>query len=252
MISTQQLINYLDEQLQPALWKDYCPNGLQVAGCPHIRHIVTAVTATQAVLEAAVASQAQAVLVHHGYFWRGEDPCIRGIKRQRLATLLTHNINLIAYHLPLDGHAEWGNNVQLSHLLNLRITGQFGYQQGPPLALTGELPFAMTGAEFADYLAQKLQRQPVWINGNAGKIKRIGWSTGAAQDLIEEAFAQGVDAYLTGEISERTTHFARESGIYFYAAGHQATERYGIQALGNHLAEQFGITHQYIEIDNPV
>ena len=251
-VSTKQLLNYLDEQLQPQLWRDCCPNGLQVEGCEQIERIVTAVTATQAVLDAAVHCQAQAVLVHHGYFWRGEDPCIRGIKRKRLSTLLAHNLNLIAYHLPLDGHAEWGNNVQLSRLLDLRITGEFAYSKGPALALTGELPSAMTGAEFADYLAQKLQRSPFWLAGSADKIKRIGWSTGAAQDLIEEALTQNVDAYLTGEVCERTTHFSRDSGIYFYAAGHHATERYGVRALGEHLAAQFGIVNQYIEIDNPV
>ena len=221
-------------------------------GCERIQHIVTAVSASQEVLDAAVNSQAQAILVHHGYFWRGEDPCVLGIKRRRLATLLAHNINLLAYHLPLDGHTEWGNNVQLARVLDLHLTGEFAYQQGPALALTGELPVAMTGAEFAEYLAQKLQRPPFWVDGGTGKIKRIGWCTGAAQDYIEEAFRQGVDAYLTGEVSERTVHTARELGIYFYAAGHHATERYGIQALGNHLAEQFGLQHQYVEINNPV
>lgn len=252
MTSTQQIINYLNEQLQPHLWKDYCPNGLQVSGSKNIQHLVTAVTASQEVLEAAVQAKAQAILVHHGYFWRGEDPCIYGIKKNRLLTLLKHDLNLIAYHLPLDGHAEWGNNVQLARLLDLRITGEFGYQCGPALALVGDLPSAMSGEEFAKYLQQKLNRAPLHLPGNASKIKRIAWCTGAAQDLIEEAAHQGVDAYLTGEISERTVYIAKESGLHFFAAGHHATERYGVQALGQHLAEQFSLTHQYIESDNPI
>lgn len=251
MISTQQLINYLNEQLQPDLWKDYCPNGLQVAGASEIKHLITAVSACQFVLDAAVKQRAQAVLVHHGYFWRGEDPCLTGIKRQRLATLLSHNINLIAYHLPLDGHPEWGNNVQLAQLLHLRITGEFGYQHGPAIALIGELPSPMSGEELTNFLAEKLKHQPVWIAGNVTQIKRVGWSTGAGQGMIEEASNQQVDAFITGEISERTTHLARESGLHFFAAGHHATEKYGVEALGNHLAEQFGIISQYIDIDNP-
>ncbi len=196
-------------------------------------------TASQEVLEAAVKLKAQAILVHHGYFWRGEDPCIHGIKKKRLRTLLENDINLIAYHLPLDGHAEWGNNVQLSRLLNLRITGEFAYQQGPALALMGELPCPMSGSEFAHYLHQKLDRVPFYIPGQINKIKHLAWCTGGAQDLLADAIDQGADAYLTGEVSERTVYLARESGIHFFAAGHHATERYGIKALGEHLAKQF-------------
>jgi dinuclear metal center YbgI/SA1388 family protein len=252
IVSTQQLINYLNEQLQPHIWKDYCPNGLQVAGVSEIKHLITAVSASQFVLDAAVKQQAQALLVHHGYFWKGEDPCLIGIKRQRLATLLNHNINLIAYHLPLDGHPEWGNNMQLAQILHLRTTGEFGYHHGPAIALIGELPAPMTGEELTKYLTVKLNHEPIWIAGNIDKIKRVAWSTGAGQGLMEEAITHNIDAFITGEISERVTHLARESGLHFFAAGHHATERYGVQALGNHLAEQFGIVSQYIDIDNPV
>ncbi|MBS0350037.1 MAG: Nif3-like dinuclear metal center hexameric protein [Proteobacteria bacterium] len=252
IIYTQQLINYLNEQLQPHRWKDYCPNGLQVAGVPEIKHLVTAVSASQYVLDAAVKLRAQAILVHHGYFWKGEDPCLIGIKRQRLATLLNHNINLIAYHLPLDGHPEWGNNVQLAQLLHLRITGEFGYQHGPAIALIGELPASMSGAELSKFLTVKLNRQPVWIEGNTDKIKRVAWTTGAGQNMIEQSMDHNIDAFITGEVSERTTHLAREAGLHFFAAGHHATEKYGVQALGNHLAEQFGIICEYIDINNPV
>lgn len=252
MASVRQIINYLNEQLRPQLWKDFCPNGLQVSGTDEVRHLVTAVSAGQEVIEAAIQNKAQAILVHHGYFWRNEDPCIQGIKKQRLTKLLKHDINLIAYHLPLDGHPEWGNNVQLARLLDLRITGEFGYQYGPALALAGDLPASMSAKEFADYLQQKLNRQPIYLPGDKRPIRRIAWCTGGAQDLFEEAMKQDIDAYLTGEVSERNFYLAQESGFYFFAAGHHATERYGVQALGRHLAGQFGITHQYIESDNPI
>ncbi len=252
MISISSLVNYLNEQLQPHLWRDYCPNGKQVAGCEEVQTIITAVSASQEVLDTAVRHHAQAVLVHHGFFWQGEDPCVRGLKKNRLTTLLTHNINLLAYHLPLDGHTEWGNNVQLGKILNIHIAGEFAYSRGPALALIGDLPSAMTGEEFAAYLAEKLQRPPFWIAGGANKIKRLAWSTGAAQDLLEEAAAHKVDAFLTGEVSERTTYIAQETGLHFYAAGHHATERYGIQALGQHLAEQFNLQHLFIDTHNLV
>lgn len=252
MASIQLIMNYLNEQLRPQLWKDYCPNGLQVAGVEEVHFLATAVSASQSVLEQAVHLGAQAILVHHGYFWRGEDPCILGIKRQRLALLLNNNLNLIAYHLPLDGHSEWGNNVQLSKLLDIRITGEFAYHHGPAIALYGELASPMTGQEFADFLENRLHRKALWVAGRSPQIKRIGWSTGAAQDYLEQAAAEGVDAYLTGEVSERTVHIARETGLYFFSAGHHATERYGVQALGEHLATQFAIKHQYINDDNPV
>ncbi len=252
MVTIKQLINYLDEQLKPDEWKDYCPNGLQVAGSEEVNRLVTAVSASLDVIEKAIQSKAQAILVHHGYFWRGENPCIVGIKQQRLSLLLAHQINLIAYHLPLDGHAEWGNNVQLSQLLNFRITGEFGYQYGRPIALIGHLPLPTQGEELLNNIFAVLNQKPFYIPGKASTIKKIAWCTGAGQDLLEEAYMQGADAYLTGEISERTVHVARETGLHVFIAGHHATERYGVKALGEHLSQCFNLTHQYIEIDNPI
>lgn len=252
-ITIKQLVSYLNSLLQPEQWRDYCPNGLQIEGCRSIHKIVTGVSACQELLNQAIIAEADAILVHHGYFWKGEDPCILGIKRKRILTLLNHNLHLLAYHLPLDGHSSLGNNVQLAKQLGIEIVEEFICPQGPGLGLVGELPEAMSGNEFKEHVEHCLQRQPLYIHGQADNaIKRIAWCTGAAQDFIEQAIVCGVDAYLTGEISERTVHIARESGIHFYAAGHHATERYGIKALGEHLSQHFKIDHQFIDIDNPV
>ncbi len=252
MITTKALVSYLDNQLRPNDWRDYCPNGLQVEGATTIHHIVTAVSATQEVIEKAVACNAQAILVHHGFFWRGENPCIVGVKQKRLQLLLIHELNLLAYHLPLDVHPDWGNNVQLARLLNIKISGEFAYQNGKAIALLGELAEPVSGDTFADNIATKLQQKPFYVPGKNKEIHKIAWCSGAGQDLIEEAYFQGADAYLTGEVSERTVHLAKETGIHFFAAGHHATERYGVKALGEHLSELFHLKHQYIEIDNPI
>jgi len=249
-IAPRALVEYLDGVLESARFRDYCPNGLQVEGTRPIRRLVAGVSASQALIEAAAAQDADALLVHHGYFWKGEDPCLVGIKRQRLALLLEHGMSLVAYHLPLDAHSLWGNNAQLGQKLGWAVTGTFGGE--PPLALQGRLAEPLSGDDLARHIASVLGRQPLWINGGERPVSRIGWCTGAAQDFIEAAAALGLDAFVSGEISERTVHFAREAGIHYFAAGHHATERLGVQALAAHIAERFGIDWNYVELDNPV
>ncbi len=251
-VQLSELLDHCDEWLQPQRFKDYCPNGLQVSGNDTVSRVVTGVTASMALIEAAIDCDADTIIVHHGYFWRGDDPCVRGILRNRLALLLRHNINLIAYHLPLDAQPEFGNNRQLADLLNIQVTGNMEFGDEPALGLTGSLPEPVPGEQFANLLEQKLNRKPLHIMGQAKTIKRIAWCTGAAQDAIEKAAQLGADAYLTGEVSERTVHLAREHGLHFYAAGHHATERYGIKALGERLAAQLSIEARFIDIDNPV
>ncbi|MCK4743070.1 MAG: Nif3-like dinuclear metal center hexameric protein [Sulfuriflexus sp.] len=244
----QEIITYLETLLDVGGYRDYCPNGLQVEGRNEITHIVSGVTASQALIEAAIEQGADALLVHHGYFWKGESPTITGIKRQRIQRLLESDINLLAYHLPLDGHAELGNNVQLARVLELNIEGITG---DSGLLYHGSLKQACDGDDFAAHIESCLGRSPQHIPADRS-IKRVAWCTGGAQSYIEEAAELGVDAFITGEISEQTVHIAREMGIHFYAAGHHATERYGVQALGTHLSAEFGLKHTFIDIDNPV
>lgn len=243
------LENYLAEFLQVNDFRDYCPNGLQVEGRGEINRIVTGVTASAALIEAAVADGADALIVHHGYFWRGEDARITGMRRRRLGLLFQHNLNLFAYHLPLDAHSEVGNNATLARQLGLEITTRFGDQN---VATLGTVASGSTVASFARTITEKLGRPPMVIGDAARPLRRIAWCTGGAQGMFEQAIALNVDAYLSGEISEQTVHLARESGVAYIAAGHHATERYGVQALGEHLAQRFGVQHRFIEIENPV
>lgn len=245
------MLKALDDLLKPGKFRDYCPNGLQVEGREQIRRVVTGVTACQALLDAALVEEADAVLVHHGYFWKNEDPRVRGMKRQRLHTLLRHDLNLFAYHLPLDAHPDLGNNTQLARRLGLTVTGWLG-DDDSSLGLVGRLPDPMPAAEFATLVEDVLGRETLHIGEAEDEIETIAWCTGAAQGFIDQAQAAGVDAYLSGEISEPTVHFARETGIHYFAAGHHATERYGVQAVGEWLARQFDIEHIFIDIDNPV
>ena len=252
MLRREQMLAALDELLQPGKFRDYCPNGLQVEGRKQVRRLVTGVTACQALLDAALVEEADAVLVHHGYFWKNEDSRIAGMKKQRLQTLLRHDLNLFAYHLPLDAHPTLGNNAALARILDLEIQG--GLEPDNPLSigLVGHLPTPMTAEQFADHAAGRLGREVMHVGEREDEIESIAWCTGAAQGFIDQAQAQGVDAYLSGEISEPTTHVARETGIHYFACGHHATERYGVQAVGEWLAEQFDIEHVFIDIDNPV
>lgn len=246
------LLECSDQLLNSAAIKDYCPNGLQVEGKQSVAHIVTGVTASIALIEAALEQQADAILVHHGYFWKGEDARVIGMKKRRLARLLAADVSLIGYHLPLDIHPILGNNVQLAERLGLVIDG--GLEVGNPnsVGLYGHLETPMQAADFANKIADVLARQPLHVAAGNDTINTIGWCTGAAQGYIDKAVDLKLDAYLTGEASEPTTHTARENGLHFFAAGHHATERYGIEALGNYLADTLGVTHQFIDIDNPV
>jgi dinuclear metal center YbgI/SA1388 family protein len=253
MAGLSELVAHANKLLGIDSFSDYCPNGLQVQGRPEVETLIGGVTACQALLDAAVERGADAVLVHHGYFWKGEDPRIIGMKHRRLVTLLRHDISLIAYHLPLDAHPELGNNAQLARLLDLTVTETVGGSgRTPGLVMLGAPAAPIAGDAFAAHLADRLGREPLHIAGNDAPIRRLAWCTGAAQSYIELALDVGADAFLTGEASEQTVHFARENGLHFFAAGHHATERHGVQALGAHLAEKFTLTFAFADIDNPV
>ena len=243
------LNNYLNTLLQPERFSDYCPNGLQVEGKQEINKIVTGVTASMALLQAAQRANADAVLVHHGYFWRGEALPITGIKKHRIQFLLQHDINLFAYHLPLDAHSKLGNNVMLAKKLGLTVTGRAGEKE---MLFLAELKSPQPLQSLVNLIETKLNRKPQVIGDLNKPIQKIALCTGAAQGYIEQAAAAGVDAYISGEISEQTVHVAIESGVSYISAGHHATERYGIQALGEHLAQKFDLQHEFIDIDNPV
>lgn len=250
-VTRQALLSACNELLQPARFKDYGPNGLQVEGAENIRHIVSGVTASRALIEAAIDAKADAIFVHHGLFWRGQDGTVTGWMKQRLQLLLVHNINLLAYHLPLDAHPELGNNAQLGKRLGLQVQGAFGEQD---LGLWGTRADGQTFANaqaLAATVSTALQREPVVVQTPAREIRKVAWCTGGAQSYFEAAIAAGVDAFITGEISEPQAHLARETGVAFLACGHHATERYGAPAAAAHIAAQLGITHQFIEVDNP-
>jgi len=248
-VQRDELVSYLDELLAAERFRDYCPNGIQVEGRAEVRRVVTGVTASQALVDAAVARGADLLLVHHGYFWRGEDGRITGIRRRRLGALLAADINLVAYHLPLDAHPDFGNNAQLALACGFQAKGRFGEQD---LGWWGELPGDCTLEALAARLAAVLGRVPQVVGEPQQALRRIAWCTGAAQGSFEQAIALGVDAYLSGEISEPTVHLARESGVAYLAAGHHATERYGVRALGTHLADRFGLEVEFVDVDNPV
>lgn len=250
-LSPRELESQLNSLLDSASFRDYCPNGMQVEGSREINKVVSGVTASLSLIESAIAANADALLVHHGYFWRGEDPTIVGMKRARVKALLENGVSLLAYHLPLDAHAMLGNNAQLAQLLRLTATGQIGPAGETALVWTGETETAIKAEEFVEQLSNKLHREPSWVRGDSREIKTIAWCTGAAQNFFELAVSAGVDAYLTGEISEPSAHIARETGVHFFSAGHHATERYGVQAVGQYLAENFSLEHEFIDIDNP-
>jgi dinuclear metal center YbgI/SA1388 family protein len=250
MTDRHQLQSALDALLQPGQFKDYCPNGLQVEGASEVRKMVSGVTASLALIDAAIAIQADTILVHHGLFWRGYDGRITGWLRQRLALLFAHNINLFAYHLPMDAHAELGNNAQLGLRLGLAVEGRFGDQQLGCLGVPAGRAF--DGAQaLAMHVENTLGRSVVLVPGKPGPIRRMAWCSGGAQSYFEEAIAAGVDAFLTGEISEPQAHMARECGVAYLACGHHATERYGASAVGGYVAQQLGLEHVFIDIDNP-
>ena len=238
-----------DALLQPDKFRDYGPNGLQVEGDRDVQLLVSGVTASRALIEAAIDAQADAVVVHHGLFWRGQDGRVTGWMRERLRLLLTHGIHLFAYHLPLDAHPELGNNAQLARVLGLQADGRFGEQD---LGFVGAGAQTWSGAQaLADHVAATLGRSVICVGDSDRPVSRVAWCTGGAQGYFEAAIAQGVDAFITGEISEPQAHLARETGVAFLACGHHATERYGAPALAAHVAQALGLQHRFIEIDNP-
>jgi len=244
-----ELVDYTGQLLDATRFRDYGPNGLQVEGKQELNRLVTGVSASLRLLEAAADLHADAVLVHHGWFWKSEDVRVVGVKRKRMAFLMQHDMSLIGYHLPLDAHLDLGNNVLLGKKLGLEIDDWFGEQR---IAAHGRLAQPKSLGLFCADVEIALQRKPFVVGEFEKTIRRIAWCSGAAQDYLAQAVELGVDAFLTGEVSEHTVHLARESGVAFIAAGHHATERYGVQALGQHLAQRFSLQHEFIDIDNPI
>lgn len=252
MISRFDLTNYLQNLLDCNNFNDYAPNGLQVEGNARISSICTAVTASASIIDEASRLKADALLVHHGYFWRGEDSVITGIKYQRISRLIESKMNLLAYHLPLDCHAELGNNACIGKLLDLQSITRHPASKTPDLLWAGSFPKAITASACADLLQDRFKRAPLLIDGGNSLINRIAWCSGGAQDFITEAHALGADAYISGEVSERTYYLAKELGIHYFSCGHHATERFGIQALGEHIAHHFNIPHRFLDCENPI
>lgn len=244
-----ELTRYLDELLESARFRDYCPNGLQVEGKDDIVRVVAGVTASRALIAAAIERGADAMLVHHGWFWRGEDVRVTGMRRARLADVLAHGINLIAYHLPLDAHLEYGNNAQLGRLMGWHADGRCGEQE---LVFNGTTSGAPSAEALSVELSAKLGRDTTLVGDSGRTVRRIAWCTGAAQGYFEAAIAAGADCYVSGEISEQTVHMARECGVPYIAAGHHATERLGVGALARHIQERFGLDCCFVDIDNPI
>lgn len=251
MEKLDHLVDYINRTLDAGSIEDYCPNGLQVEGRSDVAHLVSGVTASLAFLELAIEAGADAVLVHHGYFWRGEPQPLIGMKHARVKRLIDANVSLLAYHLPLDIHRTFGNNAQLARRLGWQIDGQHAAGGTDGLFFHGHLPQAQTGQAFADHLTTVLGRTATLVGNPDKTISRIGWCSGGAQHMVLQAASLGLDAFVSGEISEQTTHEARENGLVYVAAGHHATERYGVQSLGEHLSEQLQLTHQFIDVDNP-
>jgi dinuclear metal center YbgI/SA1388 family protein len=245
----EDLRAYLDGLLEAQRFRDYCPNGLQVEGKAETKRILCGTTASQALIDAAIARGVDAILVHHGWFWKGEDGRVTGFRKQRMAALLKHDISLFAYHLPLDAHPVLGNNAQLAAKFGWTVSGNFGEQN---IGFIGTPSSKVTAAQLAQQVGGVLGRAPQLLGDEAREFKRVAWCSGGAQGYFEQAIAAGADLFLSGEVSEQTYHLAIESGIPYIAAGHHATERYGVQALGKHLAETQGVECEYLELDNPV
>ena len=251
MAQLADLVEWSERFLTAADFTDYAPNGLQVAGPEQVRRVVSGVTASQALIDAAADRGADLLVVHHGFFWKGEDPRVVGMKYRRLSRLLETGIGLLAYHLPLDAHGEVGNAVGLGRALGWQVEGPFAERNGGPLGRVGSLVEPATGAELAAALEGALGRPPLYIRGHDRPIRRLAWATGAAEGFIEEAAERGMDAFVSGEISEPTVHIARECGIDYFAAGHHATETFGPDALGRRLAMEFDLDHEFVDIDSP-
>lgn len=248
-----EIVAYCNALLKVDDFRDYCPNGLQLEGKAEVKKIVAGVTASQALLDAAIEQGADAVLVHHGYFWKGEEATIVGIKKNRIRRLLEQDVSLLAYHLPLDAHEEYGNNIELARKLGISVDDVVRQGAASGLLWYGQLATELEAEQLAQHIETTLQRRPLHLpSASQRPIRHIGWCSGGAQGYIEEAAKLGLDAFISGEVSEQTFHLARELDIHYFAAGHHATERYGVQALGAHLAQRFDLDYIYIDVDNPV
>ena len=245
-----ELGDHLDTLLDASRLKDYCPNGLQVEGRPEVLRVLCGVTASQALLDLAVAGGHDAVFVHHGLFWKGDDGRVTGFRRRSLRTLLANDISLFAYHLPLDVHPELGNNAQLARLMGWQGEARFADQELGWIGRPEEE--GQSAQEIARALAARLGREPMLVGDGERRVRRIAWCTGAAQGFFEQAILAGADLYVSGEISEPTVHLARESGVPYIAAGHHATERYGARAIAHYLNEVLGLEARFVDLDNPV
>ncbi len=252
MIALTQLVKETNQLLEIDQYRDYCPNGLQVEGKAEVQSILSGVTASQALIDTAIEKGVDLVLVHHGFFWKGENETITGIKKKRLKSLLDHDISLVAYHLPLDGHETLGNNSQLAKLWGVDIAGRFGSGPNGGIGIYAELDEPVPVDVMQRMVSESLGREALLFNGKSQQIKRFGWCSGAAQGYINEAAELELDLFISGEVSESTYHFAKEAGIHYLAAGHHATERLGVSALGDYLANRYQIDHQFIDLYNPV
>lgn len=250
-ITNKALAKYLSDYLSVTKIRDYCPNGLQVEGKTHINTIVTGVTASQALIDAAIEHQADAIVVHHGYFWKGENPCVVGMKKHRLQALLSHDINLFAYHLPLDVHPTVGNNAQLAQRLDIDVEGGLDASDPFSVAMKGRFKTPISHQTLVNRLAEQLDTAVLSEGDPERLIETVAWCSGGGQSYIDAAAEQGIDAFFSGEVSEQTIHTAREMAIDFFAAGHHATERYGAKALGEHIAETFDVSVRFVDIPNP-
>jgi dinuclear metal center YbgI/SA1388 family protein len=253
MAHIDQLIAALDELLQPAAFQDLGPNGLQVPGAREVSRVVTGVSAQRELSERAVELDAQLVLVHHGLFWSFQPPGLTPLLAERLRPLFKHDVNLAAYHLPLDAHPTHGNNALLAQALGCERHEPFGAYKGTPIGRAGTFAAdGITRDELHTRVREATQREPLMLGAGPERIRTIGIVSGSAADTLHEAAAAGLDAFLTGEPREHITSDARELGLHFVAAGHYATETFGVRALGDLLAERFGIEHRFVEIPNPV
>jgi dinuclear metal center YbgI/SA1388 family protein len=250
-MTRRALVDFFERSLQPQSVEDYCPNGLQIEGCETISRVMTGVTASQALIDEAVAWKADALIVHHGLFWKGDDPCLVGLHRKRIAALLAAHINLIAYHLPLDIHPDFGNNVMLARELGLEVISQHAAGGIPQILWQGTCK-PCSPIDFAKHITRVLRREPLLIQAGEHVIKRVAWCTGGADKFIDQAYCLGVDAFISGEISEPTVHKAREMGLHYFSCGHHATERYGVKQLAQILQEKFGLETYFCDQDNPV
>ena len=248
----QRLSDFCADYLRVNDFNDYCPNGVQIESVSEVKSIVSGVTASLDLIEAAIDVRADTLLVHHGYFWKGESPVIAGFKGRRIRTLIKNNINLLAYHLPLDAHPVVGNNVQIANIMGWEVHGTFASVGCHDIVFYTSLESTITLDELTKSIANQLNTTPLILAAGNKPVKSIAWCTGAAQSYIDQAADRGFDVFISGEVSEHTFHYAKECGIHYIAAGHHATERYGVQALGRLISEQFGLKHQFIDIPNPV